>query len=156
MTILKTCPKCGVAKGLEHFHKSTQKYDGLYTYCKPCVKIKVALQNEKKIADGTWDQFIIRRNARCLARAKTRPIKRKAQDALNTKLKSGKIIKQQCEICGEKRVHGHHDDYSKPLEVRWLCSQHHVEWHSANGPGANGDPLASKLANKNNTTGEAK
>lgn len=34
-----------------------------------------------------------------------------------------------CEICG-KKAEKHHDDYSKPLEVRWLCREHHLENHS--------------------------
>jgi hypothetical protein len=37
--------------------------------------------------------------------------------------------KQPCEVCGKVPAHGHHDDYSKPLEVRWLCPYHHAEYH---------------------------
>ena len=35
---------------------------------------------------------------------------------------------QPCEVCGES-AQRHHDDYSKPLEVRWLCTRHHGEVH---------------------------
>jgi len=33
-------------------------------------------------------------------------------------------------ICGEKKAHGHHDDYTKPLAVKWLCRKHHEELHT--------------------------
>lgn len=37
----------------------------------------------------------------------------------------GELISQPCEVCGALKVEAHHDDYSKPLEVRWLCRPHH-------------------------------
>ncbi len=40
-----------------------------------------------------------------------------------------RIIPQPCERCGSPKVHGHHEDYSKPLEVMWLCTKHHGERH---------------------------
>jgi hypothetical protein len=56
--------------------------------------------------------------------------KHAAHVILNTALSRGKIVKQPCEVCGTTyRVHGHHDDYSKPLDVRWLCPKHHKEAH---------------------------
>lgn len=40
------------------------------------------------------------------------------------------IIKGNCEVCGAERVDAHHDDYSKPLDIRWLCRTHHAEHHA--------------------------
>jgi hypothetical protein len=43
---------------------------------------------------------------------------------------AGRLSKQPCEVCGTKRnVHAHHDDYSQPLKVRWMCNYHHTEHH---------------------------
>ena len=42
----------------------------------------------------------------------------------------GKIKKTGCEICGKKNhLHAHHEDYSKPLAVRWFCEKHHLQLH---------------------------
>lgn len=45
-------------------------------------------------------------------------------------IREGKIIRQPCEVCDNPKTAAHHDDYSKPLEVRWLCYKHHTDWHS--------------------------
>ena len=42
-------------------------------------------------------------------------------------VKRGVIRRTPCIYCGEKKVEGHHEDYSKPLEVYWVCRPHHVE-----------------------------
>lgn len=42
---------------------------------------------------------------------------------------AGKLRRGLCEVCGNPKVDGHHDDYSKPLDVRWLCKKHHEELH---------------------------
>lgn len=55
--------------------------------------------------------------------AKRNPEKVKAVRLAN------KLTRKPCEVCGAVNVHGHHDDYSKPLEVRWLCPRHHSEHH---------------------------
>ena len=48
----------------------------------------------------------------------------------NRALKMGYIVKSPCEICNETlNVEAHHDDYMKPLDVRWLCKKHHAEHH---------------------------
>jgi hypothetical protein len=41
-------------------------------------------------------------------------------------VRSGKLKRSPC-YCGEVQVEGHHKDYSKPLEVIWLCKKHHSQ-----------------------------
>ena len=40
------------------------------------------------------------------------------------------VVRGPCEVCGTAKTHGHHDDYDKPLTVRWLCGPHHRELHT--------------------------
>jgi len=54
----------------------------------------------------------------------------KAHNAVATAINNGKLIPQNCEICGKGKVEAHHDDYNKPLEVRWLCKSHHKLLHN--------------------------
>lgn len=54
------------------------------------------------------------------------PLKVKAHTELNEAIRKGIIHRQPCEICGNLKTHAHHEDYNKPLEVRWLCPLHHL------------------------------
>ena len=48
----------------------------------------------------------------------------------NTYKRRGLLIPQPCEVPGCSRTpQMHHDDYDKPLEVRWICLRHHKSWH---------------------------
>jgi hypothetical protein len=58
-----------------------------------------------------------------------------AHNAVKVAKQAGVMISQPCEVCGEKSAGAHHDDYGKPLSVRWLCRIHHRQWHRENGPG---------------------
>lgn len=55
------------------------------------------------------------------------PQKRKAHTDVFVALRNGTLKKQPCEKCRSKKVEAHHDDYSKPLIVRWLCKKHHIQ-----------------------------
>jgi len=46
----------------------------------------------------------------------------------------GELRHQPCERCGATPVHAHHDDYTRPLDVRWLCPACHRLWHRDNSP----------------------
>jgi hypothetical protein len=50
----------------------------------------------------------------------------RAQTIVGNALRDGKISKLPCEVCGTtNNLHAHHEDYSKPLDVNWLCALHH-------------------------------
>jgi hypothetical protein len=57
------------------------------------------------------------------------PLKKRARNAVSGALRSGRLIRQPCEVCQAEPAEAHHDDYSRPLEVRWLCRRHHEEAH---------------------------
>lgn len=70
----------------------------------------------------------------CLAVARSinkYPEKQNARIKVRTAVQSGKLVKPStCSVCREsRRIHGHHDDYSKPLEVRWVCIKCHADIH---------------------------
>jgi ribosomal protein S27AE len=58
-------------------------------------------------------------------RAPENAAKYEAHKRVTAAIRSGRLKKQPCERCGNSRVHAHHDDYSRPLEVRWLCPACH-------------------------------
>lgn len=45
----------------------------------------------------------------------------------NRAVLSGKLKRENC-FCGLS-AQAHHDDYNKPLDVKWLCKLHHEEYH---------------------------
>lgn len=58
--------------------------------------------------------------------------KRLARQALNAAVRRGEIVRPEaCPLCGSTRgtMHGHHDDYARPLEVRWMCARCHNALH---------------------------
>lgn len=57
------------------------------------------------------------------------------RNTANAALRAGKIERQGCKVCGEP-AHMHHEDYTKPLEVVWLCRQHHEDEHHKTAPSA--------------------
>lgn len=59
---------------------------------------------------------------------------RRAQSVVNHNIERGKLKRQPCEVCGAEKTDAHHDDYNKPLDVRWLCRRCHADWHSKHEP----------------------
>lgn len=132
----KVCFKCGIEKPLSEFYAHAQMADGHLNKCKECakkdVRTRYANEREKCLAYYQTD-------ARKLARAKGSaewqrrafardPEKKRARNKISNAIKNGKLQKQGCRICGEE-AQAHHEDYSKPLEVDWLCFKHHREEH---------------------------
>ena len=58
------------------------------------------------------------------------PLKRWAHLATASAVNRGLITRQPCEVCGADQTDAHHDDYSRPMAVRWLCRKHHKDLHN--------------------------
>lgn len=133
---MKTCFKCLQSKPLSEFYRHGMMKDGHLNKCKECTKADVSAsyaanreqrqrsQNENK----TDEQRLERRAAGRRHRAKY-PEKTRARLMVKRAVKSGKIVRQPCNVCGDPQAEAHHEDYSKPLEVVWLCFKHHREAH---------------------------
>jgi hypothetical protein len=61
-------------------------------------------------------------------------IKQAANKAVAKAIKDGTLIRQNCEYCDRPGL-AHHENYSRPLEVRWLCPLHHHARHLEMGNG---------------------
>lgn len=138
----KKCFKCKEIKPYSEFYKHRQMADGYLNKCKCCAKIDAISNRNDKIE--FYREYDRRRGARRTTedlknyRAKNKN-KYKAHNLVNNAIRDKKLFKEPCEICGtEKDIHAHHDDYLKPLNVRWLCPVHHFEWHKINGEAKNG------------------
>lgn len=100
----KSCSKCG-----NEIEKSRH---GKQRYCKSCHAEYMRLHRPKH--RDLPDHRRVKANARSYA---------------NVYIKRGTLKKMPCEKCGEPKSQMHHDDYSKPLDVRWFCRPHHMELH---------------------------
>jgi len=58
------------------------------------------------------------------------PIKAEARKIYKYALRMGKLERGPCAVCGTtENIDGHHTDYTKPLDVVWLCKEHHRQAH---------------------------
>lgn len=122
-----TCQKCimpdcsimlkvGTATGLCQYHLHTQ---GLCT-CKGCKRLSE--QDDGELS-GYPKTVTNRKYARKF------PEKRRAHKLVERAKARGEISQQDCETCGNHKSQAHHDDYSRPLDIRWLCYPCHAEVH---------------------------
>lgn len=58
----------------------------------------------------------------------------KARKALNHAVAAGRVIREACCSCGNSKAQAHHEDYSRPLDVVWLCARCHSRLHNQKHP----------------------
>lgn len=82
-------------------------------------------------ANPNWKGGVSKINIRYTDRFRERfPEKVSAHEAVKRAIKTGSISRQPCVRCGgSDRIHAHHKDYSKPLDVMWLCQPCHIQEH---------------------------
>ena len=90
-------------------------------------------RNQSGADNPNWKGGVAKHAYRYKKRAVSRrPEAIKANKAIHDAIHSGKLKCQPCEACGATEgIAAHHDDYSKPLEVRWLCNRCHRIHHGA-------------------------
>ena len=71
------------------------------------------------------------KNGKCVTceRSTIHGFKQLARAKTTWALMRRELIRQPCERCGAK-AEGHHEDYGKPMEITWLCPEHHRERHT--------------------------
>jgi hypothetical protein len=145
--VRKPCSVCGQRKPLELFHKQAAGRFGREARCKACrAAAQVAyMANEqtrqrinahkfgmerKRMAENPerYQGYVRARKAR--DKQPENLIKYRARRRVITAVNSGKLVRLPCERCGAPPpTHGHHTDYSKPLDVIWLCRPCHAREH---------------------------
>lgn len=132
---MKNYFKCGEEKPLRDYYVHPKMADGHLNKCKTCV-IEYARRRRvesPEIISAIDQKRGQRPDRKRLAKGylkSTRarhPEKYHARMAIANAVRGGRISRMPCEVCGDPKSEGHHDDYSKPLEVRWLCFKHHRE-----------------------------
>ena len=151
---MKTCPECKIEKELSGFYKHPLTKDGCFVKCKVCVneskkryrKTKAGKEAEKR-GQKKYGQTKKGKETHRKGNVKYRQTqggkemrrksqqkynqtyreKRRAHAAVAYALSTGVLTRpDHCEMCfKECEPEGHHDDYAKPLEVKWLCTKCH-------------------------------
>lgn len=112
---VKMCTKCKRIKPLSDFNKHYSPNSGIRSECKHCQYAMQAIR--KKRLHGP---------------SMRRPEQTKAHNAMVMAKKEGiLIVPNNCSMCGNGglRIEGHHEDYSKPLDVIWVCCKCHTAIH---------------------------
>lgn len=131
---MKPCIACGVEKELTEFYPHKRMADGRLNKCKGCCKVHTrANYNANRVSHAAYERKRQtdpeRRRKKVIYTRRHRennPEKWKARQAVAHALRSGRLRKQPCR-CGATKVQAHHADYSKPLEVEWVCFACHRE-----------------------------
>lgn len=120
----KYCPRCKETLPMDRFYTDAARDDGMQIYCMPCARERARIHSQTPKGIKSRREKGIRmywkHKAKMLARAQARYA-----------VKTGKLVKPTvCSRCPEtNRIEGHHPDYSKPLEVIWLCDPCHKHEH---------------------------
>lgn len=139
---MKTCAGCNQVKPDLDFRTRAAAPHLLQSLCKCCESEKAraykktrAGANSQSTAEAAYKRSpkgkeAIKRSKQ--AQRERNPDRLAARSALRHALVAGKVRKWPvCAMpcCQETRVQAHHADYSRPLDVVWLCKAHHSAAH---------------------------
>lgn len=121
----KKCSDCHEVKPLTDFYRQSDRADNLRSDCKACHRAR-----NRKNVQARWPDY---RKKRMVARH-ARPDKTRARQAVANHIRLGNIVRpDECSKCQKEcKPEAHHADYSKKLDIEWLCTTCHGEWHQHN------------------------
>jgi len=133
---MKVCSNCGMEKSKTEFQKRNASVDGLTASCQSCLKQRDAARykTERELRSARQKSYLATPEGKAAHKRATEKwqeqnkLRRAAHVILNNALKYKTIERQLCWVCGTK-AEAHHPDYSRPLDVVWLCKKHHHEVH---------------------------
>lgn len=136
---MKKCCTCKELKPKSEFYADKRTSDGLKYQCKRCHGI-TSVQSRNLERHRTVNREFMRKarakdpdkfRARERSFCRRKDIRVQARAVVNNAVKNGQLKRpNNCQECGrEKRLTAHHNDYNKPLEVRWLCYECHGKYH---------------------------
>lgn len=139
---MKTCTRCQKVKMECDFQQRKASKDGLTASCRDCLaeydrsRANLPHRVEARIAYHKTERGKLSGNAAKHRFILKHPFKRKAHIIVGNFLRDGKLIRpERCEKCrADCKPQAHHCDYTKPIEVMWLCKKCHTEWHKYNTP----------------------
>lgn len=133
----RTCWDCGLDKELcqENFYVNLAGKEGFQQRCKVCsIKAAKKRYDEKRAEIAEYEQKRFKDPARKAKVAEYQrrrraryPEKNRARQKVAYAIRTGKLARKPCERCGNPKAQTHHADYSRPLEVTWLCFACHRE-----------------------------
>lgn len=136
---MKACTVCDETKPLDHFYRNAGMRDGRLNQCKRCFLAWSRSHYKKKARDPEQAEVLRRQARRRRERWQPDAIKVRARKAVERAVIAGRLVRPiECERCGAEpapqsngtsSIEAHHDDYDKPLEVRWLCTTCHGVEH---------------------------
>lgn len=132
---MKRCLRCRQWLPLTAFRVSHTERDGdvALPRCRPCERIhrqeRYPLGAGAAYARQYYQQHRAEHLRRLYAYRDRFPERRRAEQMVTKAVRCGRLIPAPCEQCGGTPTEAHHDDYSKPLDVRWLCRLCHAGHH---------------------------
>lgn len=133
----KQCFKCERVLPAELFYAHSKMADGRLDKCKECCRKDVnsnrvlRIDYYREYDRLRYQTASVRQRAAESQRVSRRrePGKSNARTAVARALRSGRLVRKPCEVCGAAKAEAHHDDYTRPLEIRWMCRVHHMMHH---------------------------
>lgn len=137
----KRCSVCFEMKTMEQYQVRRASKDGRTAACRLCLSIRDARRVDQPKRVAKRKEIAQKRRLspeltaienRCKHEwIEKNRIKRSAHIAVDNAVRDRILIKpDNCERCGvNDSLHGHHEDYTKPLDVIWLCRSCHGKRH---------------------------